>query len=245
MSTYLDVPRLVSEIQENFHNKDKNFRGILYQFGSPLFDVELNSMQEIQKEFLQSMALMMGNSFYKDGYKVIESSTDTTDNFEVTKGICVLNGQYSFLADNFEYKNQVFTNPVTRKFMWDDLTVVPTITTPVSSRTDLVVLCLVLEEVNSSSDPSIKINAYNRESAIRWKLNIGIRVLEGVSYATYNEETDFMYKNENYAVRIPIAEITRSGENILTENIVDKRSVIKESVRKDADTNALIYALIF
>lgn len=226
---FLAIPKDAS-ITRDTYDKSKSYDSVLWQKSKPVLDAELNEMQSILRDKLMSMLRVVGDVFVGNFLKIVESAT-TANNLKITAGDGVVEGLQAVLGADLEYIAQVGEEAFIRQFYWDSDVTVPVLTTPSGSdRTDLVVASFVMQEIDSTQDANLKDPNLNRETAIRWKVNIGIRVFENLDYATYQADpaSYWAYENEGNVVRVPLAEIERldGNANILTAMITDKREFV-------------------
>jgi len=136
------------------------------------------------------------------GFKVVESSVTTTNNFTVKGGtsggasldhpaVLHAKGFYVFLADDIEYNDQMYSSASidlnTESDKYKTLTSIPALTTPAAERIDIVYVDLHFEEVSAAAgsdldvyrDTGLMNPIVGNDSANRLRAVIDIRVREG------------------------------------------------------------------
>lgn len=226
MSTYLAIPNTANTIGDTF-DKSKNFGRMVFQKGKPVLDSELVELQRIQDYKTTLMSKLFGPLFLDNAFKVVERS-------EVANDFLIGSGEFAFGTNIYKesassdhagdryYSEQASSSPAVRKLFWDLDAVVPSLTTPVADRRDLVVLTVTLRVIDSVEDPDIMESNINRETAVRVKLEAGIRVLEGFPGTLDNFETYFAYYNTEACFRFPVAWLNRkAGDATITSAMIE------------------------
>ena len=204
---------------------DKNFAEVVFQRAKPVLDTELTEMQRVASYREKFRAMLFGSIFLADTFKVIEKVGAEND-FSLKPGE-FSSGSLLYLAKNqFDYKDQVFSAPFTRKLLWNADVRVPALTTPTAQRVDLVVLTLVTRVISGTEDPSLINSLVNQETALRTKIEAGITVIEGFTGEVSNLDQHFAYENSEHCFRFPLALLNREAGNasITSSMIVDLRS---------------------
>ena len=217
MSQQLIYTRKAKLSRPDTYDASKNFHRLVYQYGKPLPDSELAEMQDIQLGMFKTISDILGNIFIGDALKV--EMVGTTD-LNIKAGKVVLKGFQHILAADKLYSQISFQEEYINKLIYD-VNSKPPLTDTLDSRVDTVVAVLILREVDSQEDSSIIIPNAGVEFAIRYKVELGIRVLEGVSDKDYDEESNFAWKADEICVRVPIAQIIRDNG---AAEVVDWRS---------------------
>jgi len=236
----------VGNYTANLYSPDKRYRlssGNLgpaggFQRGVSLCDSEL---REISDSIDTSLRLYIaanipGLGSTNNGFKIVQSASDTANNFTIMGGegtvmdvgnLVLFTGLYSphfiFAKSNFEYKDQGSTGALT-----DDnytKTTIPTLTTPeISNRTDEVYIDFYLAEVSSNTgseyrDTSLQVSGIGASTANRARMVWDVRVSQGDITPTNGNDA-----NGIYHVYTKIATLNRiNSANILTSMIVDNR----------------------
>lgn len=225
----------------NLYNPSKRYRlntgGSSYIPGGfcksvPLSDSELREIGDVSDSFIKQLvsANFPRGSSINNGFQVVQSSSDTANNFTIKggdgtvngAGILFVDGIIAFLKSDIEYKNQDATGALTD----DDYTKtsIPTLTTPVGSRTDVVYLDLFFSEVSASAgseyqDTSLIVSGIGSATANRVRQVQDIRVAEGGSVPADGNDGNGIYHRY-----VQIATLARTASaNILTSMITDNR----------------------
>ena len=230
----------------NLYNQAKRFKlnafgqnltpVVGFQKSVPLCDSELREIGDIadgQIRQLVNMNFPRGSSI-NNGFKVIQSASDTVNNFSIMggdgsvmgAGVLVIDGYIAFIKSTFEYKNQNATGSLT-----DDAytkTLISALTTPGSDRTDLVYVDLYFAEVSANTgseyyDASLIVPGLGTATSNRVRQVQDIRVSEGGSVPSNSADVNGIYHRY-----VKIATINRlaSNVNILTSMITDNRILI-------------------
>lgn len=231
MATLLAIPK-AANITRDIYDKENNYRDLIFQKGKVVLDAELNEWQEIARYRQELIAKLIGSIFIGNAFKIVQASTPTND-FQITNGEAYIKGIHHYLVGSTPYSGQSVPESHIRKLLWcfdPDTTehTVPDLTTPVGDRDDLVVLSCILREVDSTEDINLKDPTLGKESAIRWKLELGVSVLEGYTGDIEDFENSFTYYNTTGCWRVPIAWLHRlDGQaNIYSAMIEDIRAEV-------------------
>ena len=176
MPSYLPVPQN-ADVTRDTYDKTKSYDSLIWQKGKPVLDAELNEMQRMIRSRLQKFMDTYGGMFFNDALKITESGTSQTNNFLIKAGEGLVKGLEFYFGSDTEYTGQVGDETFIRQFYWDADVTVPALNTPSGSdRDDLVVAVLVMQEIDSTQDSNLQDPNLARETAIRWKVNVGVRV---------------------------------------------------------------------
>lgn len=209
MATLLAVPCLASITRDTF-NKYKNYRELIIQIGKPVFDAEMNELQQNKDYRDRQLVNSMGDIFLGNGFKVAESSINSVNNFSITAGEGFIGGVFAGLQSSLEYSAQVALASHLKQFYWNSIVTVPTLTMPTTgNRNDLVVLNFALREITASDDSNLLDPTYLAEGARRWKVETGISVLEAFPTLATLCMNSFTYYNDDGCWRAPIAWLSR------------------------------------
>ena len=213
---------------ESGFNKYKNYSQIVFQEGKEVLMKELNETQEQAKQlFITLASKIIGDSFINDGFKVVQAGSPA-NNFMITSGECILNGNLIALENNLIYSDQRYDgdDPVSILSFGNTTNTPPALTTPGSARTDLVVMNIILRDIDETIDPDIIDPALATETTLRYKLYITFRVFENVVKSDIaNYKSYFEYYNDDFCFRAPLAFIDRLASNadITTAMLTDIR----------------------
>lgn len=246
--------------ENSMFNPAKRYR-MHFQKGVPLSSNELEEVQEVSDLYIRQLITnnfpsrlvpaaggdfcFLGTST-NNGFKVVESETDTINNFTVKggdgtvegAGVLFVDGYILFLKDDIEYKNQNASGNLT-----DDAytkTLIPAIPdfTPLpppapQTRTDEVYIDFYFAEVSATGvgvgaqppeykDTSIIVPGIGFATANRVRMVQDIRVAVGT--VTPSNGTD---SNGIYHRYVKLATIVRTtNSNILTSMITDHRVLV-------------------
>jgi len=228
--------------------------------GVSLLDQVRRSVQRIYGDVAAPYSEYSGFSSTTEAFKVKES-TSPSKNFTVTGGTSInhpaalyANGFYIFITGDIDYRDQMYTSPNidlnTESDKYKTITPIPSLTTPVTDRTDIVYVHLHFEEVSAATgtdtdvyiDSGLKNPIVGNETANRLRAVIDIRVREGW---TSTIDKDIFIDNEflgsispndtnpvNDEYKIPIAVIYRKAfqDTIADDDIVDLLSLYNKRV---------------
>lgn len=221
----------VGNYTASLFNASKRYR-MKNQKSVPLADVELVEIQDVSDTFVRQLAsanFPRGSSI-NNGFQVVQSGSDTANNFTIKggdgtvngAGILFVDGYVLYLKSDIEYKNQDATGALTD----DDYTKtsIPALTTPGGSRTDLVYVDFYFAEVSAAAgseyqDASLIVSGIGSPTANRVRQVQDIRVSEGGSVPADGNDGNGIYHRY-----VQIATLVRTASaNILTAMITDNR----------------------
>ena len=217
-------------------NASKRYK-LQYQKQVALADSELREERDAGDSFIRQLIKnnFPDRSSTNDGFKVIESSTDNTNNFTIKggdgtvngAGVLFVDGYILFLKSDIEYQDQNNTGALTD----DDYTEtsISALTTPgAGDRTDTVYVDFYFAEVSSTvgseyQDSSLTVSGIGSSTANRIRQVQDILVAEGASKPASGTDG-----NGIYHWRTKIATINRLNGNatITDAMIVDERILI-------------------
>ena len=184
----------------------------------PLLDDELNCQAEAQLMLLRrAIKRVFGNGTDGDGFKIIESPTNTTNNFAIKggdgtiegAGYMFVEGWMPFLLSDIEYNAQSWA---------------VALTTPTADRTDQVYLDCWLEEIAGTDDSNIIDSSVGFETSRRLKLAWKVTVDEGATLVSYDSYTDAS-NNLHHIAHIATINRLASNATITEEEMIsDKRN---------------------
>jgi hypothetical protein len=229
MAEFLAIPEN-ADVTRTTYDKTKSYSRVLFQQALPLLDAELNETQDILDDKIQTLYKLFGSIFVSDA-ALVTQATVSVHNFNIKGGEILCQGVQGFVPVDIDYVSQSLSTTHVRKFVWDiTANIPPALTTVATTRSDLVVACFVKVEVNSSADPSLIDPNLGIEAAIRWKTEVGFRVLEGYTGLVTACDASFQYYNPNGCWRVPIAWIHRTaGTTISSAMIEDIRNHVWNS----------------
>jgi len=102
----------MARISRDTFDVDKNRDKVIVQTGVPWVDADANEQDDIQRERLRQIVQhALGDCALGDTFKVVQSSTDTSNNFKITSGEgFLLKGYQINLPSDVEYKNQLISD---------------------------------------------------------------------------------------------------------------------------------------
>jgi hypothetical protein len=183
----------------------------------PLLDDELNCQAEAQLMLLRrAIKRVFGDGTDNDGFDIVQSPTNTTNNFAIKggdgtiagAGHMFVDGWMPFLLSDIEYNAQSWA---------------VALTTPTADRTDQVYLDCWLEEIAGTDDSNIIDSTVGFETSRRLKLSWKVTVDEGATphaYDTYTDATNYLH----HIALIATIDRLASGATITEAMILDKRN---------------------
>lgn len=204
----------MADITRDTFSKDKNRYKVVFQKGKPVLDAELNEAQDIVKNRVEEVFAILKNGFSSTGFKIIQGSTSTTNNFAISAGT-LYDAMSRYNSTNVDYINQYNT------FSFQTISPI-TLATPVADRTDLVYLETWPGEILSSTDSSMLDSNLLIETAVRKIVKFAIKVATGTTVLP--SPTEDATNGKCYT----LAYLNRLAGNgsILTAMIEDKRCIV-------------------
>jgi len=166
----------MGNFSRNTFSPQKGYVSVRLQQGVPLVDADWNELSDVTRdETYRSVGLTSADGFE---LKAFEFLAGTPNNPTVMGGTGIVNGR-TFQAGPIVYDTQPWRNPATAAA--DGVPVIPALTTPTASRTDICYLDVWEREVGQAEDPNIVNPAIGVETSVRLRRDVALRVAEGTT----------------------------------------------------------------
>jgi len=208
----------------------KHYVGVKLQQGVPVLDADWNELEDLRRNEFETLGVWFigsGVPSGSDGFHIV--SVSQPNDFEITKGLCLVNGKIVKNDAVVRYTTQPNFGNLTQAQLVPPLTVpapVPALTMPAADKQLIVYLDLWEREVDSEEDPALVDVRIGVETAVRWKREWAVRVVDASDLNTLQSPPpghDFY----------PLARLNRKQNNntITTDMIEDLRDT-QVSVRR-------------